>query len=213
MTAARGIPFSVDMVRAERAGRKTNTRRVITPKWARCLDLDDPEDRARAIEMCPYGKPGDRLYVREPLRPKTLGGHELAVYAATPNDLVVSAENGHLVWWPWKARYIASRYCPRWASRTTLELVDVRIERVQDISEEDAFAEGVRGGSCCRCGDEVGDDEDSCSHRDGHCECWWDSSAINEFEMLWDSINAARGFGWDANPHVWVLVFRRAAHV
>lgn len=183
--AERGIPFSTEMVRAERAGRKTNTRRVITPSWARCLDLDDPEDRARAIEMCPHGKPGDRLYVREPLRPAPdeYGAGEFVTYDA---DESYATRDGVRAAWPWKTRYIASRYCPRWASRTMLEIVEVRVERVQDISADDAREEGLTRG-------DVNDH----------------GGPVPAFRHLWDSINEGRGFGWNANPWVWVIAFRR----
>jgi hypothetical protein len=75
---------------------------------------------------------------------------------------------------------------PRWASRITLDLTDVRVERVQDISEEDARAEGASYGRPP-----------------------YQSSEREWFSLLWDSINAKRGYGWDVNPWVWVLSFRR----
>ena len=77
---------------------------------------------------------------------------------------------------------------PRWASRLTLEVVDVRVERVQDITPDDALAEGVS-------------------------ETEWfagdEASAVGAFRTLWDSINAARGYGWYANPWTWCISFKR----
>ena len=88
---------------------------------------------------------------------------------------------------------------PRWASRLTLEVTGVRVERVQDISEVDAEAEGIecfdpdRDASICRIpGGE-----------------WEYDTARNAFRDLWDSINGARGYGWDANPWVWIVEFKR----
>ena len=81
--------------------------------------------------------------------------------------------------------WASARFMPRWASRLTLEITDVRVERVRSISELDCEAElGVPAYSLA-------------------------SSAYERFGKLWDSLNAARGFGWDANPYVWVLTFRR----
>jgi len=81
---------------------------------------------------------------------------------------------------------------PRWASRITLEVTAVRVERVQDIAEADAIAEGCQPPFV----DHLG------NHRNPHGD-------NGEFHMLWDSINAKRGYGWDANPWVWVVEFRR----
>jgi hypothetical protein len=79
---------------------------------------------------------------------------------------------------------------PRWASRIQLEVTDVRVERVQDISEEDARAEGCEGFT----------DPNLPGSAIGSCE--------DEFKDLWNSINEKRGFGWDVNPWVWVVEFR-----
>jgi hypothetical protein len=77
-------------------------------------------------------------------------------------------------------------HMPRWASRISLEITGVRVERVQDISEADALAEGV---------------DRTNTSLPGY--------ATERFRRLWDSINAARGFGWEVNPWVWVIEFRR----
>jgi hypothetical protein len=94
--------------------------------------------------------------------------------------------------------YRHARFMPRWASRITLEIESVRVERVKDISESDAIAEGV----------EVVPGE--AAYRDYALgPNTWCNDARGSFQTLWDAINAARGFGWDANPWVWVLEFRR----
>lgn len=95
-------------------------------------------------------------------------------------------------------RWRPSIHMPRWASRITLEVTDVRLERLQDISEEDAKAEGV----ATRCLAEP-DESPECSvgfrNPDGF--------ALDNFRSLWDAINGAES--WDANPWVWVVSFRR----
>jgi hypothetical protein len=92
------------------------------------------------------------------------------------------AGNGNEKWRP-------SIHMPRWASRITLEVTDVRVERVQEISEEDAKTEGVTPSI-------VGE--------------WWDHLKYRAgFQTLWNSINEKRGFGWDENPWVWVVEFKK----
>lgn len=81
---------------------------------------------------------------------------------------------------------------PRWASRITLEITDIRVERVQDIHEEDAIAEGI--------------DPRKLSYLSGE-------RAVTKFSVLWNSIYAADGLGWDVNPWVWVVTFKRAEEV
>lgn len=200
----RPILFSGPMVRAILDGSKMQTRRVI-----RFEDGFSPDrliyrstvDGAFTIQedvtgrfvqlQCPYGKEGDRLWVRETfavqpfLWEKNHGLQPVHYPASVPRDQIED--------------YVLkpSIHMPRWASRITLEITGVRVERVQAISEADAEAEGAME--------------------------WWNSKSVDEqasiyngkrgpraaFEMLWDSINAKRGYGWDANPWVWALEFRR----
>jgi len=77
-----------------------------------------------------------------------------------------------------------SIFMPRWASRIMLEIVSIRVERLQDISEADAFAEGISGGD-------------------------WLGDPVGEFKKLWNSINEKRGFGWWTNCWVWVIGFKK----
>ncbi len=205
----RPIIFSAPMVRAILAGAKTQTRRVMKPQFAAdavpaempatdpiggwvvgghsgvwwCDAAANPDD----ARLCPYGQPGDRLWVREAwaiphscdhLKPSTItvidGGRTLLaqrrVYYEATEGL------GGL-------RKRPSIYMPRWASRITLEVTGVRVERLQDISEADARAEGISRADC----------------PDWH--------ATTDYRALWESINGPSS--WAANPWVWVVEFKR----
>lgn len=157
----RPILFSGPMVRAILDGRKTQTRRV-------AKDRDKP---------CKYGIAGDRLWVRETWQSAAAMGvchasDDYFVYRATDPDWETCEG------WQWRP----SIFMPRKASRITLEITDVRAERLQDITNKDARAEGLARGTV-------------------YPRMW--------FEDLWDSINAKRGFGWDVNPFVWVITFKK----
>jgi hypothetical protein len=97
-------------------------------------------------------------------------------------------------------RWTPSIHMPRWASRITLELTGVRVERVQDICGHGAALEGVQRESNYGCWPD--DDYDAFVAEE-------DRLAVAAYRTLWDSLNAARGYGWDVNPWVWVLEFRR----
>lgn len=152
---------------------------------------------------CPYGKVGDRLWVRETWAlyvPKTSiweeGTHKLynrkfnmkikpkfehiINYRADSAD----TDNVYSLWKP-------SIFLPRWASRINLEVTGIRVERVQDISEADALFEGV----------------EPKYHSD--LEMLTESPYRSNFKHLWDSINSKRGYGWTENPWVWVVEFRK----
>lgn len=214
----RPILFSGEMVRAILEGRKTQTRRVITDR--KMLREDDrivPDHGVkRALRhvfqwwtngrrhwRCSYGQPGDRLWVRETawydrevipavgmMRCFFEGGDVRMGSGSThraPGGEANSAEvldlNDCLVRRP-------SIHMPRWASRLTLEITEVRIERLQEVTEEDAIAEGFEGNNNAATGVGYG------SNREAFC-------------CLWNDLNAKRGSGWDKNPWVWVLAFRR----
>lgn len=149
---------------------------------------------------CPYGNPGDRLWVRETIRrdgsrvdPETGYEWEASAYVADGARTKADA-------WPWSRKTLPSIHCPRGLSRITLEITSVRVERLRDISGDDAIAEGI---TIERCGCEV------CRHSAQMCpaDC---STAIMEYASLWESINGKRpGCAWTDNPWVWVLEFRR----
>jgi hypothetical protein len=156
--------------------------------------------------LCPYGQPGDRLWVRESWfqRGKWLpqdtpnadaddvswcGSQEIA-YAANVK------RPGH----DWRSR--PSIHMPRWASRITLEITGVRVERLQDISEADAWAEGCQRGELDDYGRPFPADVD---HGNGCTEGW--DCAKDWYADLWESINGPAS--WDANPWVWAVEFKR----
>ena len=190
MKNERPVLFRGEMVRAILDGRKTQTRRVIKPQpelrangsvlwWKN--DMLVPESTYRS----PYGAPGDRLWVRESFC-YTEGGIAVCHKEnCTKDEFREGWWIGNIFIGPVKWR--PPIHMPRWASRITLEVTAVRVERVQDISEEDALAEGVWAAykwaiSC---------------------------TPILGFKRLWDSINAKRGYSFDSNPFVWVIEFRR----
>lgn len=218
----RPILFSSPMVRAILAGQKTQTRRVVKPQpdhdASVCRDVDtglyslDILGRCHGDLVCPYGETGDRMWVRETWQvdaPRDGTWPDVEFYGCkgaplswipsqyqTPQHVLFrSTWDGQAITWR------PSIHMPRWASRLTLEVTDVRVQRVQEISEEDAKAEGAQPG----CGNEP----DSCARDNCRCDvtCPEAMSYRGGFRELWDSINAKRGFGWDANPWVWAITF------
>jgi len=176
------ILFSGEMVRAILDGRKTQTRRVVKLPVSEIGKMVKYRgDWVLPCEWSPYGKSGDRLWVRETWW--QWGGTEKRIsYRA--DTLPSFAPNGG---------FRPSIFMPRWASRITLEVVDVRVERLQDISEDDAKAEGVMAS-----GGWNADDTEYCvGYR-------------TAFSRLWDSINAKRGYSWATNPWVWAVEFKVA---
>lgn len=200
----RPILFSTGMVRAILDGRKTQTRRVVKPQPPHHEFNRYPSDHLNIkigggqYVHCPYGQPGDRLWVKETLCTEidaTMAEMEcgkFAYKADDENNLWIS-ENGY--------RIIPSIYMPRWASRITLKVVKVRMERVQAISRDDAKAEGMSNAWKW--------DADRWNKYPEHFERGQRNPYVANFSVLWDEINGKRGFGWDANPWVWVVEFRR----
>ena len=181
----RPILFSAPMVRAILSGAKTQTRRVVKDKHdVAALDFGE---RVR----CPYGAPGDRLWVRATWRPDFMRpSQRRAFYRA---DVVEEAVTK--AWRP-------SIHMPRWASRITLEVTGVRVERLHDITPSDAIAEGVERGPEpleYMAGTAGWKDYE----RPGRCE----ANPASSFASLWRSINGAKS--WAANPWVWVVEFKR----
>ena len=248
-TRERPILFNGEMVRAVLDGRKTVTRRVVrfpaaqgwistAADWiitrvAQMLYITKADGQlfetaggrtSRALQdkilRCPYGQPGDLLWVRETHYRWT--GCNAPPYDfcrdrcyADNEELQGLRDGGCLVTVP-------SIHMPRWASRITLRVEDVRVERVQDIAPEDAWDEGMRPEvpSGVQCAEPPDGFDAWAENRQAD---WFQQQArgiyisklehqkrmVDAFQKLWDSINAKRGFGWDANPWVWVVTFSR----
>lgn len=223
--ADRPILFSAPMVRALLNGRKTQTRRALNPQPAEGSRFAgiEPDGSWMFSKGCFYGKlkprfaAGDRLYVREAIAHMPRTAYALPKMV-NPTDSDMAAyyradfdRSGKPAWKP-------GIHMPRWASRLTLTVTDVRVQRLQEISEADARAEGVPfttigslrdydpGGafSAFSDGDLVfAEDEFERGGMDGG----FDRSARKIFSHIWDRINASRRFDWDSNPWVVAISF------
>lgn len=194
----RGMIFNGEMVRALLSGRKTQTRRHIKWKQTRFTEIGELEDGSKwpwsedaehACDFwhpCPFGAVGDRIWVRETWARYNIDQncHDIAYRATTPAD------------WPEEGRWRPSIHMPRWASRILLEITDVRVERLNTISEEDARAEGIIDGGCLNCGES---EPCGCANPE--------PDATDAFAYLWQSIYGQES--WNANPWVWVIEFKR----
>ena len=231
----RPILFSGPMVRALLDGSKTQTRRVVKPSPVAdirfCGGAYIPTNKHGGIaveaphiaSVCPYGQPGDRLWVREAWRigawNESKGALAIDYMASAPektpwitvpedpenyhgasvfekywiqstDDCFKSKfemdDNDSYHWAPGQSpcRIRPSIHMPRWVSRITLEITGVRVERLQDISEADAKAEGCTVWPECK-----------------------EPAAINLYSLLWEKINGPDS--WDANPWVWVIEFKK----
>lgn len=178
------ILFSRDMVRAILEGRKTITRRVIKPQPFQMNErrfqthkgsmlYDYNSFIKKMLSRCPFGQTGDKLWVRETWCPT---GH--------PGTYLYRADN-HCEVAQWKP----SIHMPRCASRIIPEIVNIRVERLQDITAEECIREGI-----------YRSDLPTIEERADY-DRW-------QFSQLWDSINLKRGYGWAVNPWVWVIEFK-----
>lgn len=191
----RPILFNAPMVRAILDGRKTQTRRIVKAShWRQFADCDDYGKTIGNwqvdLSCCPYGQPGDRLWVRETCRqvyPITPYSNGIVYRADAPRALGMDEYSSRHKWPP-------SIHMPRWASRITLEITDVRVQRVQDISEADAIAEGVS-----RHGDGYGWHTEDGRH-------YFPTPGMS-FASLWGSTYGPDA--WDRNDWVWVVGFKR----
>lgn len=206
----RPILFSGPMVRAILAGTKTQTRRIVQWRPSSPADVSatrqpdeaqpythidgawlatwrEPAGTSHMPTVCPYGVPGDRLWVREAHAlvdgpcwsglPRTAGPDGRWCYYREGFDRT-------------EPRWRPSIHMPRWASRLTLRIESVRVERLRDITEADAIAEGV--------------------DPDPHplSAAAWGGPHRLAFGRLWDAINGKRA-SWHSNPWVWVVTFER----
>ena len=213
------IIFSGPMINAIRDDRKTKTRRVLKfPRHAKLMDdiaSVNPDGKNGWVAWgphpvtdefsircypkgggfpCPYGQVGSRLWVKE----------TFSLYRGFADDTLPDAPviyradkdacgqypvmlNGESVLVNQRNPWTPSIYMPRRLSRIMLEVTSIKVERVQDITEDDAIAEGM---------EVVPIGTSTWSNRES-------------FMILWDKINKKRGFGWDTNPFVWVISFKR----
>ncbi|CAM7402895.1 hypothetical protein [Klebsiella pneumoniae] len=197
----RGMIFNGEMVRAILDGRKTQTRRIMAPQPADDIErgiFPNPEvigwksslrhkHGSTTAHFCHYGKPGDRIWVRETWN--KYGG--LLTYRAD-HDWIDDMRKETVC----TAKWVPSIHMPRWASRILLEITDVRVERLNAISEEDARAEGIIDGGCLNCGEP---EPCGCANPE--------PDAADAFAYLWQSIYGQES--WNANPWVWVIEFKR----
>lgn len=193
----RGMIFNGEMVRAILGGRKTQTRRPIKWKQTRFTEIGEREDGSRwpwsedaehvcdFWHPCPFGAVGDRIWVRETWN--KYGG--LLTYRAD-HDWIDDMRKETVC----TAKWVPSIHMPRWASRILLEITDVRVERLNSISQEDAQAEGL----------ELTGWRPTYSDPDSGGEVL---TPYDNFAQLWESIYGEES--WKANPWVWVITFRR----
>jgi hypothetical protein len=176
------ILFSTEMVKAIIEGRKNVTRRVIKPQPLWIADpgipFKTPDADPRGIIKPPY-QPGDRLWVRETWADNIPGCPNGITYKADHIDPKGDGPANPIKWKP-------SIHMPKAAARIWLEVTNVRGERLREITEEDAIAEGIRIGI-------------------GGMPYF---SCREAFAALWNSLNAKRGYGWDSNPFVWAISFK-----
>ncbi|MBS8185745.1 hypothetical protein JOA47_00405 [Klebsiella pneumoniae] len=198
----RGMIFNGEMVRALLDGRKTQTRRIIkdctvgSDQISKFIQIEKkfigcyPEDVPELIrECCPYGVPGDRIWVREAFASGLSTKSTLAYRATHKREDLEDGFYDTIKWTP-------SIHMPRWASRILLEITGVRVERLNAISEEDARAEGIIDGGCLNCGEP---EPCGCANPE--------PDATDAFAYLWQSIYGQES--WNANPWVWVISFER----
>lgn len=224
---AREIGFTCTAweVRAFLDGRKTQARRVVKgapddwspigPEWFHPIVVDRNGDEQPGSPVygagnddgtywfqCPFGKPGDRLWVRECFaawwNTKTCKRARVMGYKADIDDADWNGFGHDDPWWL-SAKWESSMCMPRWASRITLEVVDLRAERLQSISSDDCFAEGI--------------DPEGVEYQEGeHLQSAGSTVSPERYALarLWDSTNAKRA-PFSSNPWVWVPTLRRIA--
>jgi hypothetical protein len=221
------ILFNGEMVRAILEGRKTQTRRICKP-LINAKSVADVYHRPDGLFIgthlkvglgcgitepfpCPLGHPGDRLWVRENFQPlladgtdwvdsdwKTGKGYAINYTATSPVQEFYDCANDEA----FCDRVKPSIHMPRWASRITLEITEVRLQRLQDISEEDAQAEGF----------DTMEKQEKYGLASWSRHCHPDAAetpvARKTFGAIWEQIYAKRGIGWVVNPWVWAVSFK-----
>jgi hypothetical protein len=203
------------MVQAIMEGRKTQTRRIVKPQPPDGCEDNDPcidwceFDHKKGFQkcyvswetslhpdgfhtvVCPYGKVGDVLWVRETWAPLFVE-HGATAYKASVLNLNGINIKEHIV----EGRWRPSIHIPKSRSRIFLEITSIKVERLNDITEKAAIAEGVEN------------HELLFRYKDyREADTFWFTKAVNSFRSLWESINGAES--WDSNPWVWVIEFKQ----
>ena len=226
--------FSGAMVRAILAGAKTQTRRVITEKqlakfnainpahqgmeelmiawdgYAResddLLSIDAQRLKQKLLAIPPYAV-GDRLWVRETFF-TYVPDHNPGIYRVGYRADAPGGDIGQCLCRDEASvtpiRWRPSIHMPKWAARLWLRVTDVRVQRVQEISTEDAMCEGI---ATVGCHVPIDVDKGQRYYCRNYLTGVWNLTPVPSFATLWDSIN--RGYGWDANPLVWVVEFEK----
>lgn len=221
----RGMIFNSEMVRAILDGRKTQTRRIVkgadgAVKFFKEWDINGKEvfvvlgekdhtgmNPVLGAISSPFGAVGDRIWVRETFQGPLVHEELFEEYRAypekfeTPEYCEYAADGGVRPEYcdlddNLRHGWLPSIHMPRWASRILLEISDVRVERLNAISEEDARAEGIIDGGCLNCGEP---EPCGCANPE--------PDATDAFAYLWQSIYGQEN--WNANPWVWVIEFKR----
>lgn len=216
---ARPILFSSPMVQGLLAGRKSQTRRMVKPQpYSNCVGITPHGDEFLQVLLdgegqrftlgnvnqrirCPYGTPGSLLWCREAFEVTALGDiftqitycadGQVSDFPPMPHDGITKRTGKK-----------PSIHMPRWASRLTLEITEVRLERLQEISEEDAIAEGADIAT-----DESPDDVYEERYGQGYDNGYYpEADHFIGYQHIWKAINGPGS--WDANPWVWAISFR-----
>lgn len=192
--------FKPELRQANRDGLKSQTRRVVEPQitWQedifqrRKSGTIDQFTYSEFMDTCPYGKAGDYCYMREPL----MRGFGDVAYYADDNRMVRHVLTGEPITWRWKRDLLTSIFMPREAARLIYRYVEIRVEKVQDISRNDAKAEGAKGVW-----------KNPPENKDHYTKVLLNPYVAN-YSIIWDKINAERGYPWNSNPWVWVLKYK-----
>jgi hypothetical protein len=207
-----GVIFTADSIRAmlREDNPKTQTRRVARPfadnvqivSWKPTAYL--PGKPEGWVVPSPYGVPGDRIWCKEtwaalslyhdPLTRKTRACEGFCIIARRADHVDPRGDGKPLEW-------RSPIFMPKWASRITLELTEVRVQRLQEISYEDAKAEGLTFDGPRMMSLYGADNE--------RRKAIYDIHGRLAYQPLWDSLNAKRGYPWDSNPWVWAYTFKR----
>lgn len=205
MTASKPIIFSGPMVQAILSGNKTQTRRILRkqPQWVAYpnVPFSTPDANPIGIIPCPYGQIGSALWVREAWAYVQTEHHPTGIRQPGVSWMCAIHRTG---WSGTSPKWRPSIHMPRWASRIALEVTRIRVQRLQEISAEDAIAEGIV----------------PLSLQAGEPGAWWTAdpaagpelharSPYEAYRLLWEKIHGDGS--WDFNHWVWVVEFRRAA--